>query len=260
MSKSLSEYVFYEDMEKHKKFSKRLISLFKSEKYILSIIVGILLINIIIVDIILFSSKTSTSPSGAASTSLCTQNCISEIMERVTSYIKITTSSSSESANKVDLASSLSITPTSSPTPTPTDTPTPTPTLTPTNTPTPIPMVKEFFIPLGQGSGSSGDWTTVSGMEVKIDPSNYGKIDKVYFEVTVRIPTGNQTVYVRLYNANTYQSISGSELSHDGGTVKLLTSSPITLASGNNTYQLQLKTQLKYLTYIDQARIRILTK
>lgn len=134
------------------------------------------------------------------------------------------------------------------------------PTPTPTSIPMPTSELREYFIPLGQGSGSFSDWTVVPGIGAKINIANYGKIEKAYFEVTVRIPTGNQTVYVRLYNANNFQSIANSDLTLSGGTSTLLTSQPITLTDGENLYQVQLKTQLQYSTYIDQARIRIVSR
>ncbi len=143
-------------------------------------------------------------------------------------------------------------------TPTQAFTPTSTPTYTPT--PTPNPTLKEVFIPLGLGFGNSPDWTTIPGVGASIDPSNYGEIASVFFEVTVRIPTGNQTVYVRLYNADNYQSIANSDVSLSGGTPTILVSKPISLQGGKNLYQVQMKTQLQYLTYIDQARIRIIMK
>lgn len=158
----------------------------------------------------------------------------------------------------VDMFMSPTVTSSSASTPTPTLTPTPS--ATPTLTPTPVPAVKEFFIPLGSGFGNASDWTTITGIGATIDPTNYGQIDKAYFEVTARIPTGNQTVYIRLYNANTYQSVANSDVSLSGGTPTILVSQPISLTQGKNLYQIQMKTQLQYQTYIDQARIRIVTK
>lgn len=131
----------------------------------------------------------------------------------------------------------------------------------PTASPVPVEIktVKEFFIPFGSGTGSSGDWKSIDGIGAKIDPLDYGDIKQVTFEATVRIPTGNQTIWVRLYNASTFQSVVGSEMTLAGGTATLLISSPITLALGNNLYQIQMKTQLQYPTNIDMARLRIKT-
>jgi len=139
-----------------------------------------------------------------------------------------------------------------------------TPTSAPTLTPTPTDVLqqasREYFVPLGSGFGSGTDWTTITQLGVTIDTANYSVIQTVIFEASVRIPTGNQTVWVRLLNADTYQSVSGSDLTLSGGTPTILVSSPISLSSGSHLYKVQLKTQLGYITYIDFARFRILVK
>lgn len=226
------------------------------KKYLIYIILGIVGLNLIILNFQIFLAKpkeksdkeafTISKLSSPSVTSVqiqdlvCPATCVNEI-KTATSAFKIQPS--------IFLPSS-----------TPTPTPSPTPTLTPMPTPTSIPMAKEFFIPLGSGFGNSSDWKTINGLEVVIDTSDYTNIESVTFETTIRIPTGNQTVWVRLHNATNYQTVPNSEISHEGGTVALITSKPIQLFTGSNKYQVQLKTQLKFLTYIDQARIRIKVK
>ena len=122
-----------------------------------------------------------------------------------------------------------------------------------------IPSVKEFFIPFGSGSGIATDWADMPGLIATIDTKNYPRIKTVTFEASLRTPTGNQTAYVRLYNTTDQHPVWFSDVSLDGGTPQLVTSSPITLDSGSKTYQVQLKTSLGYTSYIDQARLRIET-
>jgi hypothetical protein len=129
----------------------------------------------------------------------------------------------------------------------------------PTATPAPQKSVKEFFVPLGIGSGNAGDWTTIDGIGAYVDPADYGSIQNAKLELTVRVPTGNQTVWVRLYNANNYQTVPGTEMSMSGGAPTLLTSPAFTLPSGSDLYQIQMKTQLQYPAFIDMARLRIHT-
>lgn len=216
------------------------------KRYWIYITLGIFAVNSLFLDIyLLFFQKplqTQTVISKNAdlsktSQNFCPQNCVEKINLALSSQ---KTSASSAIQPTADL----------SPTPSATSTPTP----TQINS-----TVKEFFVPLGTGSGKAGDWTVIDGMGAKIDPSDYGNIKTVTFEVTARIPTGNQTIWIRLYNANTSQAVAGSEVTLSGGTVTLLTSSPIILTSGNNFYQIQMKTQLQYLTHIDMARLRIKT-
>lgn len=134
--------------------------------------------------------------------------------------------------------------------------------VTPTAKPTSQPqssLVKEFFIPFGVGSNSSDDWQDVAGLKATLDPQNYGNIKTVVFEATIRIPTGNETAYARLYNITDKHPVWFSEVSLDGGSAQLLISKPITLDSGNKTYQVQMKTSLKYPAFLDQSRLHIIT-
>ena len=82
----------------------------------------------------------------------------------------------------------------------------------------------------------------------------------VTFEVAIRIPTGNQIAYARLFNVTDKHPVWFSEVSVEGGKALLVISQPITLDSGAKTYQVQLKTSLGYLSYIDQSRLRITTQ
>lgn len=118
---------------------------------------------------------------------------------------------------------------------------------------------KEFFVPFGSGSSSADDWTDVSGIQSYIDTLLYSQIKSVTFEASVRIPTGNQKAYVRLYNVTDKHPVWSSEVSMEGGTAQLLTSQPITLDTGRKLYQVQMKTSLKYQAFLDQARVHILT-
>lgn len=130
-----------------------------------------------------------------------------------------------------------------------------------TTTPTQITnnQVKEFFIPFGSGTSTAKDWQDVSGLQASVDSGAYGRIKRVTFEASVFIPTGNETAWVRLFNATDGHPVWSSDVSIDGGIAKLLTSQPITLDSGTKTYHVQMKTSLEYPANINQARIHILT-
>jgi hypothetical protein len=120
--------------------------------------------------------------------------------------------------------------------------------------------VKEYFIPFGSGSGNSTDWENIPGLEATINTANYPKLSAVTFEATLRIPTGNQSAYVRLYNVTDKHPVWFSDISTEGGATKLVTSPTITLDPGSKTYQVQLKTSLGYLSNIDQSRLKIITQ
>ncbi len=219
---------------------------FLSLKNAYKIFVFLVLLNLLFLDFILVNSqknqvvkKTVFVPTPSISNT-CPASCLSEINNA--------TRSSTPSINF---------------TPTPIFTPTPTirpasPTQTPTQTQT-TSSVKEFFVPFGIGSNSSNDWQDVLGLSVTLNPANYGNIKTVTFESTIRIPTGNEIAYARLYNSTDKHPVWYSDVSLEGGTPQLLISKPITLDSGNKTYQVQMKTSLGSTAFLDQSRLHIIT-
>lgn len=118
---------------------------------------------------------------------------------------------------------------------------------------------KEYFVPLGAGTNNSADWTDVAGASSYVDTTQYPKIKKVVFEATVAVPTGNQTVFIRLFNVTDKHPVWFSDVTISTTGPLLLTSSPITLDSGNKLYQVQMKTQLKHTANLSQSRIHITT-
>ena len=120
---------------------------------------------------------------------------------------------------------------------------------------------KEYYVPLGSGSGNYSDWTDVPGLQAYIDSTSYGSIKTVTFEGSVHVPSNNQIVSIRLVNATENRVIGGSQLDFNGGPDSVFKSSmPITLDYGQKLYKVQLKTQLNYNTVIDQARVHIITQ
>lgn len=118
-------------------------------------------------------------------------------------------------------------------------------------------QVKEYFVTIGSGTGASDTWQDVPGLQVTIDSSRYGKIKAAYYEVSVYVPNTNQIVYVRLYDVTDDHQVWYSDLTfNNAGTAQTQTSQPIVLESGNKTYKVQMKTELKFTTNVT-SRIRI---
>jgi len=189
--------------------------------------------NIILIDILVFKTLTNETKPTAESTHTAADN----------------TTSSSQQLQTVASPTGLisNITPTSgliSPTVVP-------------QTQIIVSPVKEFFIPLGSGQGSGTDWTDVPGLQASLDPGSYPNVKQVVLEVSAQTPTGNQTASIRLFNKTAQHPVWFSDVSLSGGDAKLLVSQPITLDTGNNTYQVQMRTQLGYQTNVLQSRIHI---
>lgn len=120
---------------------------------------------------------------------------------------------------------------------------------------------QEYFIPLGAGAISSTTLQTISGMQATIDGSAYGNIKTTTFEITVSVPTGNETADFQLYNSTANHPVWNSSVNFSsGGTPQLLISSPITLDPGSNTYVVQGSTQLQFPANITQARVHIISQ
>lgn len=207
---------------------------------IVIILIFLVFLNLLFLDFVIFDRPSAqriekTVPVPLVSNA-CPASCLAEITE-ATRSVKLT----------------LKVAPTPTPVP-----PTPTP-VPPTQIPISTSLVKEFFVPFGTGSNASDDWQDLAGLKATINQANYGSIKTVVFEASVRIPTGNETAYVRLFNATDKHPVWFSDVSLDGGTPQLLISKPITLDSGNKTYQVQMKTSLKFQAFLDQARLHIIT-
>lgn len=119
---------------------------------------------------------------------------------------------------------------------------------------------KIVYLPLGSGSIKSQDWIDVPGLVSYIDPGNYGKIKTVIFEASLRIPTANGRIYVRLYNKNDGRPVWFSEISSESAASTLIQSSPITFDGGNKLYQVQAKTTMGFESFIDFARLKFITE
>lgn len=144
-----------------------------------------------------------------------------------------------------------------SPSPETTETPSPTPIVLMTQVAKDT-LVKDQFIPFGSGSDQSTDWADVPGLEANIDFGNYPNIKNVYFEISVSIPTANETASVRLYNKTDNHPVWYSEVSTENGVYAV--SQPIIYDKGVKTYQVQMKTQLGYLANLTLVRIHIILR
>ncbi len=136
----------------------------------------------------------------------------------------------------------------------------PTPTKAPASAQTTSSTTKEYYVPFGSGSGSSLDWQDMAGLQASIDSNGYNSIKSVVFEVSLHVPTGNETASVRLYNSTDNHPVWNSELTFNGNSSSVfMSSSPISLDSGNKLYKVQIKTQLQYPAIVDQSRVHITT-
>ena len=121
-------------------------------------------------------------------------------------------------------------------------------------------QVKDFYIPLGNGTNQTTDFVDVSGVVASVDFGSYQNIKEIRFEASVTVPTANESVTVRLFNVTDKHPVWYSEMSMNGGAFEYLVSQPVSYDTGVKTYQVQMKTQLGYLANLAQSRIHITLK
>ncbi|MEK7551656.1 MAG: hypothetical protein AAB532_03580 [Patescibacteria group bacterium] len=209
-----------------------------SRKNIIVILLLGIFINLLLLDLIVLGSKTINTNSSfsinqkTGSSNTCTSECKALINESLSNLSTVTTTLTPTSIS-VSSASNINTTSTN---------------------------VREYYVPFGSGSGSSSDWQDLAGLQASIDSKGYGNIKSVTFEVSLHIPTGNETASVRLYNATDKHPVWNSEITFDGNSTSVFkTSSPIALDNGNVFYKVQIKTQLQFPAIIDQSRVHITT-
>lgn len=126
-----------------------------------------------------------------------------------------------------------------------------------TNTSAPI---REYYIPLGSSSITTTDWVDVPGIEAYVAPSNYGTLKEMYFEASLRIPSGAGQAFARVKNVTDNVSLIESEITHEGTMGKLLSSGKIPIPATTKLYRLQIKSSLGNQVVIDTSRLKLFAK
>ncbi len=174
-------------------------------------------------------------------------------------YLNLVLSSDKKSAYTINNEpQNPSIPPSISPSTSVSPSPSPASVLPPASINVQEPAVKEYFIPFGTGTNQTSDWADIPGSQTTIDFGSYNNIKEVHFETSVSVPTGNETVWVRLFNVSDKHPVWYSEVSTINS--NLVISPAIIYDSGSKVYQVQMKTQLQYLANLVQARIHIILK
>lgn len=120
---------------------------------------------------------------------------------------------------------------------------------------------KEIFIPIGSGSGASGEYSDIAGLQVTIDTTKYSTIESAVFEGSIWVEGGNGKAYAKLYNVDDKNPIFESQISSNSSTATFQSSSNMHLPISTKTYRIQVKTDLtQYAAHIENARIKITLK
>lgn len=119
---------------------------------------------------------------------------------------------------------------------------------------------KEYFIPLGTGATAKNDWENLISTETVINPSVYGNLKEAYFIVSLKNPTRNGAVEVRLYNVTDNNVVYGSHLIMNGPLEQTISSSNFAMPLASKLYRVQLKSTLSFPVSLENSRLKIIAQ
>ncbi|MEK7521613.1 MAG: hypothetical protein AAB599_02305 [Patescibacteria group bacterium] len=119
---------------------------------------------------------------------------------------------------------------------------------------------KTTYVPIGSTfSTRSLDWTDVPG-QVEVDTDAYGSSPAFYWDGSVKIGNSNGEVFVRLFDVTNGIAVSLSELSANSANYTNVSSQPLPLWAGKNTYKVQIKSTSGEEATIASDRVKIIYK
>jgi len=98
------------------------------------------------------------------------------------------------------------------------------------------------YVPLGNG-GSTGqrDWTTLSGSEFVFNLADYPKGTKAYWQANLKTAHANSRCFARIYDKTNLRAVDFSEQTTSKTDYETLLSQPLSIWSGENHYQVEIK-------------------
>lgn len=116
--------------------------------------------------------------------------------------------------------------------------------------------VKEAWLPIGSGSTTSTDWTSVDSAIVTLDLGKYPAVKEAYWEGALSIIGGNASA--RLINQSGGGVISGSEISHNSSKSTWKTSAQLSLPAGKSTIVVQLRSSSSEKAELANSRLHLI--
>jgi len=117
------------------------------------------------------------------------------------------------------------------------------------------------YIPLvGPVSSTSADWYDVPGTEFYLDyNTDYGKNAYANWQAFLKIANGNGTAFARIYDITNKIAVNGSEVQvANASDLTQVISGQLNFWSGNNQYQVQIKSLNTFEVTFGSGRIKII--
>lgn len=197
-----------------------------TKHFILASFILFLVVNVLLLDLMVFSQNRKPSPSAVSTQRIeplnCPAACESVINQRLSERTQTTTEAQPAAAGG------------------------------------PLRTAREFYVPLGSGKTKNDEYEALPGAEASIDTRQYPIMRKVVFETYLRLPQGVGRMFVKLYNATDNLEMWGSEVDTEA-TTSTRKEVTITLSPGSKLYRVMAKSTIRSDAYLDNARIKIVT-
>ena len=148
-----------------------------------------------------------------------------------------------------------------SPTATPTILLSPTPTLKPAIVTTTKKVRSISIIPIpGSGTVQDSSWKDIPGTEFILNTEDYPTLTGAYLEVNMKLFNGNGIAFIRLFDITAGIEVWGSEVKTSSQNFTVITSDKLILRSGNHQYRIQAKSLTADTTVYNSGRLKIITE
>jgi len=134
----------------------------------------------------------------------------------------------------------------------------------PTSTSVPVkPAVSKqtsvAYIPIpGTGQTLSNQWVDLTGTEFYLAKQDFPGLKEAYFEANLKLLNGNGTAYLRLFDVTNGIEIWGSQVETSSQVDTMVSSSKLTLRSGNNLIRVQAKSLTADTTIYTSGRLKLI--
>lgn len=198
------------------------------------LLIIILVLNILVIDIVLFLLWRKNNSTPLVTNNECPVKC-NELIDQKTANL--------QTLIDVNLP------------PTPTETPTPK-----VSTVVPISKSKTTqYIPIpGSGTTLENNWVDLTGTEFYISTDDYPNLVGAYFEANMKLVNGNGLAYVRLFDVTAGVEVWGSEISTNRQDFSSISSNKLTIRNGTHLYRVQAKSLTADTTVFNSGRIKVI--
>lgn len=108
--------------------------------------------------------------------------------------------------------------------------------------PQPSSIPTTTYLPLGSGGSTKVmTWIVLDGSEFIFDLKDYPEGTKVYWNGNLKADVLNSRCFARIYDKSNFRSVDFSEQSTSEKTSQNLTSQPLMIWAGRNTYRVEIK-------------------